>query len=87
LNIGYARVGTDRQDLTAQRDDLQALGLAAGRVCVDHERAIDDELTRGSVRLNLGGSARPALSGWPAAVQRPEAPLHLRRGLPQAPTP
>jgi DNA invertase Pin-like site-specific DNA recombinase len=36
LNIGYARVSTDQQDLTAQRDGLQALRVAAERIYVDH---------------------------------------------------
>jgi DNA invertase Pin-like site-specific DNA recombinase len=35
LLIGYARCSTDQQDLTAQRDGLAALGVAANRVYVD----------------------------------------------------
>jgi len=34
--VGYARCSTDRQDLTAQRDALAALGVKANRIYVDH---------------------------------------------------
>jgi len=34
--VGYARCSTDKQDLTAQRDALTALGVAADRIYVDH---------------------------------------------------
>ncbi len=36
LLVGYARCSTDAQDLTAQRDGLAALGVAAERIDVDH---------------------------------------------------
>jgi DNA invertase Pin-like site-specific DNA recombinase len=36
LLVGYARVSTDQQDLTSQRDGLTALGVAATRIYVDN---------------------------------------------------
>jgi hypothetical protein len=36
LLVGYARVSTDAQDLTAQRDGLQGLGVQPDRTYVDH---------------------------------------------------
>ena len=38
LLIGYARVSTDDQDLTAQRKPWTDLGVPAERVYVDHGR-------------------------------------------------
>src|SRR5258708_32032026 len=36
LLAGYARWSTDRQALAAQRDGLEALGVSAERIYVDH---------------------------------------------------
>jgi|1185.fasta_scaffold438427_2 DNA invertase Pin-like site-specific DNA recombinase len=36
LLIGYARVSTDDQDVTAQREALTALGVSPDRIYVDH---------------------------------------------------
>jgi DNA invertase Pin-like site-specific DNA recombinase len=36
LLVGYARVSTEQQDLTVQRNGLHALGVADDRIYVDH---------------------------------------------------
>jgi DNA invertase Pin-like site-specific DNA recombinase len=36
LLVGYARVSTEQQDLTAQREGLHALGVGDDRIYVDH---------------------------------------------------
>ena len=36
IKIGYARCSTDKQDLTAQRQALCALGVSADRIYTDH---------------------------------------------------
>lgn len=36
LKIGYARCSTDKQDLTAQRNALLALGVSSERIYTDH---------------------------------------------------
>lgn len=38
LRIGNARVSINEQDLTAQRNGLEALGVPADRIYVDHGR-------------------------------------------------
>jgi DNA invertase Pin-like site-specific DNA recombinase len=36
LLVGYARVSTEQQDLTAQRNGLRTLGVGDDRIYVDH---------------------------------------------------
>ena len=50
LLVGYARVSTEQQDLTAQRNGLQALGVGDDRIYVDH---------------GLTGTNRNRPVGWP----------------------
>jgi hypothetical protein len=48
LLVGYARLLTEQQDLTAQRTGLNALGVGEDRICVDHDRR-EPRPTRASV--------------------------------------
>lgn len=76
LLIGYARVSTTGQDLTAQRNALEALGVAAERVYVDHG------LT-GATRARPG--LREALAACRAGDQLVVTKLdRLARSLPDA---
>src|SRR4051794_38350592 len=74
--IGYARVSTDEQDLTAQRDALTALGVAPERIYVDH-------------RLTGTNRARPGLREAMAACRGGDVLVvtkldRLARSLPDA---
>ena len=51
VHVGYARCSTTSQDLTAQRDQLAALAVPAGRVYLDRG------LTGHLARLELGLAA------------------------------
>jgi len=62
LLIGYARVSTDQQDLTSQRDGLAGLGVAPNRIYVDHGLTGTNRQaawpSRSPGRLSRGGHAR-----------------------------
>jgi DNA invertase Pin-like site-specific DNA recombinase len=74
--IGYARCSTDKQDLTAQRDALTELGVAADRIYVDHG-------------LTGTNRARPGLNQALAAVRKGDTLVvpkldRLARSVPDA---
>ena len=74
--IGYARCSTDKQDLTAQRDALAELGVAADRIYVDHG-------------LTGTNRARPGLNQALAAVRKGDTLVvpkldRLARSVPDA---
>jgi Resolvase, N terminal domain len=76
LLVGYARVSTEQQDLTVQRDGLHALGVGDDRIYVDHGLTgtnRDRPGSAGARRLSSGrhlrgdetGPARPLAAGCP----------------------
>ncbi len=75
LLIGYARVSTDEQDLTAQHDALETLGVGIDRVYVDHG-------------LTATNRERPGLRQAMAACRHGDTlvvtKLDLARSLPDA---
>jgi DNA invertase Pin-like site-specific DNA recombinase len=76
LLIGYARVSTDAQDLTAQREALQTLGVSPERIYVDHGLS-------GTTRERPG--LRQALAACRAGDQLVVTKLdRLARSLPDA---
>ena len=79
LLIGYARVSTDEQVLTAQREALEALGVSAERIYVDHgptgtnrdRPGLRETLAacrEGDMQRGSGGSAHPSASLKPKAA-------------------
>ncbi len=74
--IGYARCSTDKQDLSAQREALAELGVAADRIYVDHG-------------LTGTNRARPGLNQALAAVRKGDTLVvpkldRLARSVPDA---
>ena len=74
--IGYARCSTDKQDLSAQREALTDLGVAADRIYVDHG-------------LTGTNRARPGLAQALAAVRKGDTLVvpkldRLARSVPDA---
>ena len=74
--IGYARCSTDNQDLSAQREALAELGVAADRIYVDHG-------------LTGTNRARPGLNQALAAVRKGDTLVvpkldRLARSVPDA---
>ncbi len=76
LKIGYARVSTDQQDLTAQREALQALGVTPDRVYVDHGFTGTNR-----VRPGLGEALAACRAGDELVVTKLD---RLARSLPDA---
>ncbi|WP_281281814.1 recombinase family protein [Propioniferax innocua] len=88
LKVGYARVSTDEQDLTAQRDGLAAFGVDPKRIYVDHgltaRAATPTVRACGRRWLPVGTAIRswsPSSIGWRVqSVMPTRSPTTSRRG-------
>ncbi len=86
LLIGYARVSTDEQDLTANRDGLASLGVAPERIYVDHGLTGTNRERPGlreamaacrdgdTLVVTQAGSPRPLAARRPRNHRRPDPP-------------
>ena len=70
--VGYARCSTDRQDLTAQRQQLGQLGVMPDRIYLDHGltgRSRDDSGTLSpSNSASICASRPPCLLAMPGIL-------------------
>ena len=71
LLIGYARVSTDEQDLTAQRDGLAALGVPPERIYVDHGPKIGSAGVTRYARSAQRRVDKSSLLLWPPTTSTP----------------
>ena len=73
LLVGYARVSTEQQDLTTQRDGLHALGVGGDRIYVDH--GLTARTGTGQV---FGWRSPPVERATPSCDAGPAHPLAAR---------
>ncbi|MET0641583.1 MAG: recombinase family protein, partial [Jiangellaceae bacterium] len=85
LLVGYARVSTEQQDLTSQRNGLHALGVGDDRIYVDHGLTGSNR-DRPGLRLALA-ACRPgdtlvvtSWTGWPGRCPMLETSSTSSRG-------
>src|SRR5215210_3314980 len=84
LLIGYARVSTDEQDLTAQPEALAALGVSPDRIYVDHELTATNR-DRPGLREALAACREGdtlVVTKLDRLARSPDAPRHPRRPHP-----
>jgi hypothetical protein len=68
--IGYACTSTEEQDLTAQRDGLQQLGVELSRIYVDHGLSCEQLIVRHGrpYDVHVKQTRRPARRSGPACL-------------------